>query len=342
MPRKLTLSELIAQALTARNVGAVPVDPYATAREGYTLATDPIPALQPALNTLGRVPGIGPALQMGAELVAPTYADVLTAGMNRVGKLLTGGGETLADLAKLTTYHGTPHPFSPTPDNPLGAFDASKIGTGEGAQAFGHGTYLAETPGVARSYTTMHADMNVPGPLYTVDLPDELVGQMLDWDKPLRLQPDAVKQALAKVALPQKTVDTMSREELIDTLQYVDPNGAWTDEASLLEFGAVPTLDELRQSAHNMDIDDYLSLRLTEDTNATGQAIYKLLTARAGGGQVAYSAEGQKVASDVLRAAGIPGIKYLDRPSRGATSNQTRNFVVFPGEERRLTILKRE
>lgn len=342
MPKKLTLADLIAQGLTAPNVGAVPVDPYATARQGYTWATEPIPQAQPVLDALGRIPYVGSALKMGAELMAPSYADVLTSGMSRVGKMLSGGADTLADLARLTTYHGTPHRFPPTPDNPLGAFDASKIGTGEGAQAFGHGIYLAETPEVAKFYTTMGGNKNAPGSLYTVDLPDQIIDQMLDWDKPLSAQPEAVRKALAKVAMPSKTVDTMSREELINTLQYVDPNGTWTDEASLLEFGEVPTLDELREAARNMEIDEYLALPMTQDPNITGQALYKQLTARAGGGKVAYSAEGQKLASELLRAAGIPGIKYLDATSRGSTSKNTRNFVVFPGEEHRLTILNRE
>lgn len=49
-------------------------------------------------------------------------------------------------------YHGSPHKFEPHPDNPLGKFDASKIGTGEGAQAYGHGLYFTESPEIARHY----------------------------------------------------------------------------------------------------------------------------------------------------------------------------------------------
>lgn len=41
-------------------------------------------------------------------------------------------------------YHGSPHDFD--------RFDLSKIGTGEGAQAYGHGLYFAEREGIARSY----------------------------------------------------------------------------------------------------------------------------------------------------------------------------------------------
>ena len=44
----------------------------------------------------------------------------------------------------IKAYHGTPHSFD--------KFDMSKIGTGEGAQAYGHGLYFAESPDVADEY----------------------------------------------------------------------------------------------------------------------------------------------------------------------------------------------
>ena len=55
-------------------------------------------------------------------------------------------------MAELDVYHGTPHRFPATEANPFGEFDASKIGTGEGAQAYGHGVYLAQAPDVAEGY----------------------------------------------------------------------------------------------------------------------------------------------------------------------------------------------
>jgi hypothetical protein len=44
----------------------------------------------------------------------------------------------------IRAYHGSPHDFD--------KFDLGKIGTGEGAQAYGHGLYFAENEGVARNY----------------------------------------------------------------------------------------------------------------------------------------------------------------------------------------------
>ena len=68
----------------------------------------------------------------------------------RTAAALTRAGENLAAPATLnrqlgaTVWHGSPHKFD--------AFDAGKIGTGEGAQAYGHGLYLADAPGVAGGY----------------------------------------------------------------------------------------------------------------------------------------------------------------------------------------------
>jgi hypothetical protein len=100
------------------------------------------------------------------------------------------GSKALAELAKradagdevarqgIRAYHGSPHDFPPVrelemPDgavvyqsmddavpegaqviaeHPLGRFDMSKIGTGEGAQAYGRGLYFAEAEDVAKGY----------------------------------------------------------------------------------------------------------------------------------------------------------------------------------------------
>lgn len=66
----------------------------------------------------------------------------------KMGTMPDGPG-TLKGLAKgpIKAYHGSPHDFD--------QFSLSKIGTGEGAQAYGHGLYMAEHPDVARGYRDM-------------------------------------------------------------------------------------------------------------------------------------------------------------------------------------------
>ena len=70
----------------------------------------------------------------------------------KAGQLAEQYMVNMGGMIPLDVYHGTPHTLPPTPRNPLGEFDASKIGTGEGAQAYGHGLYLAGEKSTAEYY----------------------------------------------------------------------------------------------------------------------------------------------------------------------------------------------
>jgi hypothetical protein len=337
-----------------------------------------VPTLKPeTADLLMNVAPLAPAALRGAaatgRFVAPKAGQLAEQYMVRTGGILP-----------LDVYHGTPHTLPPTPRNPLGEFDASKIGTGEGAQAYGHGIYTAEARPVAEEYAknlanadrfnqgrlTAHAnakrlaeltgspeyaaddirfvlesnpdheqkklltetlnflesgDYKKPlenkGNLYKVNLPDEMIAKMLDWDKPLSQQPEIM---------------------------------------NILEKNYRP---------------DYLKMF----KNRPGSDFYKAISGNEG-------MEDLKVlGSSELKNIGIPGIKYLDEKSRnpGITSmtqaqldtridilkkdidsglgnqdrmkqilsaleaerashqNLTRNFVTFPGEEQNLRILER-
>jgi len=208
-------------------------------------------------------------------------------------------------------YHGGPHKFPPTPDNPLGEFDASKIGSGVGAQSYSHGVYVAQNPKVAQ-FTA--------GPesfLYTADLPDEMVDRMLDWDKPLSEQPEAIRKALANI-------------QPISVVDGTEPVGGGVIRIKNdPDFGPKYFLEidgtSFRLSPEDLD-------RLAGENR--GESFYRSLKEKFGGGK-----PGEIKASEYLRALGIPGIKYLDA---GSKAKPTRNFVLFPGEEKKAKILKRE
>jgi len=358
-PRNIGLG--LARGITADVLG-MPVDTLNMLREGLL---SPAAGGNPSARVLGGL--LGPVQQTGsgdwfaqqmglpqgeglayeaARMVSPSPSDVM--GLLR-----------RAPIQEIMTYHGTPHRFEPTPDNPLGEFRASQIGTGEGAQAYGHGIYVAEDKGVAQSYAknlsnrdiknqnrlNAHANaqrlaglagdpeyaaddirrvletdpehsqksllletlrmletgeyknpLDNAGSLYTADLPDEMVDRMLDWDKPLSEQPEAVKQALMK----DSWLRSWYERGKIDNL-YQD-GGA---------FYRAVTSKKAQDAPINMSV------------------------------QAAENAA-QAPASQYLRSLGIPGIKYLDAGSRGDKAKPTRNFVVFPGEEKKVKILKRE
>ncbi|MDE2106377.1 MAG: hypothetical protein KGL39_54680, partial [Patescibacteria group bacterium] len=101
------------------------------------------------------------------------------------------GGLTAEEAkAGIEVYHGSPYEFE--------AFDTGKIGTGEGAQSYGYGHYLAEHPDVAGEYAKKLSE-DKAGQFYKARIlrsPDEF----LDWDKPLAEQSPQVQEALKKLA----------------------------------------------------------------------------------------------------------------------------------------------
>jgi len=84
-----------------------------------------------------------------------TPEDVTEMALNVAGTGYLGGG-LLTGVPKgavlgANVWHGGPNRWMPEPGYPQGRPLLSRVGTGEGAQAYGHGFYSAEAPGVARS-----------------------------------------------------------------------------------------------------------------------------------------------------------------------------------------------
>jgi len=228
-------------------------------------------------------------------------------------------------LLGTTAYHGSPYLFD--------KFNINKVGTGEGAQAYGHGMYFAENPNVAQQYTTAGLSTKAPnretefiirakeatandeaakqflqkrlasasddvkpylqkalnnfdsfkaGNVYKVDIPDQDIPKMLNWDKPIKEQ-KSIMQALKK-ASKQKD-----------------------------EFA-----------------NDILKYDLVDEPTLLGKDLYDKLNYQFG--------ENQSLSSDYLSKFGLKGIKYLDEGSRG-TGKGTSNFVVF--DPKQVKILER-
>ena len=63
------------------------------------------------------------------------------------------GAETLPEVEEIIAYHGSPHDFD--------KFQMDKIGTGEGAQAYGHGLYAADLEKTSDFYKNMLKDEQI-------------------------------------------------------------------------------------------------------------------------------------------------------------------------------------
>jgi len=301
------------------------------------------------------VPGVGQALAARDVERARRANDPAGMAMASMGAI---PGGRLAKLLKrydpvmqqLDVYHGTPHKFPATEANPLGEFDASKIGTGEGAQAYGHGIYLAESPGVAESYKQMSPQM-LPVSKYA---PDEesayyaarVVRQMGSPEKAIeklagsgksqefvkaikdgsykRFYDELPQASLYKADLPDEMI-----ERMLDWDQPLSKQPAAIQEiARKIGIGKAAGRTKAKLQAF---------IEGTE-TPETGRV------AKGGDLYLALSDYGNEsvAGTRALQEAGILGIKYRDAGSRGQGGTGTRNFVVFPGEEKKVRILERK
>ena len=95
------------------------------------------------------------------------------------GAIRPGAARTTPETG-IRAYHGSPHDFD--------RFDMSKIGTGEGAQAFGHGLYFAENEGVAKYYR----DALSTGPLGPFYSKAAVGGKAFDPEDPLHVAAGAI------------------------------------------------------------------------------------------------------------------------------------------------------
>ncbi len=363
---------------------------------------NPIPDWLQAQNASVTDSSLTKALRMIGHLIGadnPTTQVIGLMATDLPGEAPTGGlAKAVGDLwerAKtIRAFHGSPHDFE--------QFSTAKIGTGEGAQAYGHGLYFAEKEGVAKGYKErlsaaysntpqetaqqalkLHGDRQVAAAQLAdrvknleqaqglrqqattlIDAPvfdrarydllthqaDSLEGgalathpaeieklreasrilasgqplegrmyevaikaapeDFLDWDKPLSQQPEAVRSMFGYVERP-----TQAETDAVFALAK--------------RRGVNPaTMPEYKALEKRLDV----AAKLEQDYQS-GSDIYRQLAKQPDTVEMMTNMDGQQqmlsvqnrsdaMASERLRQAGIPGVKYLDQGSRGKTGGQ--------------------
>ena len=253
------------------------------------------------------------------------------------------------DLAKsvkpITAYHGSPHEFD--------QFDTSKIGTGEGAQAYGHGLYFAGNEGVARSYRDALSNHDLltlrdPKTNKIIYQGDSIPPHVLEASKYLESGRRSAGQ------FPHNTA-------YYATKGYESAGGSEQDVINAInELKDVKTnyeknpghMYEVNIAAHPdhmLDWDKPLSEQSEHVQNVMAPRLEKFRKLGANfnhdpSGAELYRAAHPTVqldedidwnkglaeqASKFLQRAGIHGVRYLDAGSRNAQGDPTHNYVVF-------------
>lgn len=249
----------------------------------------------------------------------------------------------------ITAYHGSPHDFD--------QFDISKLGTGEGAQAYGHGLYFAGDERVAQSYKKALAPGEDPvqsvsfrGNEMPVKNPETPVEQLVTYMRQVGYSPKDAFNRARKTFTP----------EMLSGISHLSPEDFATGMPEKyrasghmykvkLNIGQHELLDwdrplsaqhpNVQAALARIDPDQWHPTGGDYDPSEQGQMAYQRLVS-SGNKQGAIGEHlragnpmkrGDKWASEALMAQGIKGIRYRDAGSRGddKDGDPTHNYVMF-------------
>lgn len=208
----------------------------------------------------------------------------------------------------IEVYHGSPHDFE--------QFDVSKIGTGEGAQSYGHGIYLAENPEVAGGYKERLAAKQAPmggAPKGKTEIrhEDGMWNVYVDGE---------IQNGFGAKLDAEKYVNkgNLYRARILaDKEHFLD----WDKPLSEQSPHVQEVLKKLGIEGDRTDGEEFAGQKITFAPR-TGAEIYRKLqptkTREGGSGDKTYpiNYKDDAEASKILQESGIPGIKYLDQGSR--------------------------
>ena len=226
----------------------------------------------------------------------------------------------------ITAYHGSPYDFT--------RFDSSKIGTGEGAQSYGHGLYIAETTSTAKTYATPESSYRrLSGHMAPME---EFAFDLLSQGR----TSDQVWNAMV-AKYGRDAADTAVFQDSYDSAIAANKGNIYTVRVPRTAVDAMLDWDKPLSEQPKNVIDAVAALNgVTPDAyrqmitldpdkfNKTGKEVYQLVANGRGQRNAGGFGIDQEAASKRLSDLGIPGIKYLDQGSRTAGEG-TRNFVVF-------------
>ena len=286
------------------------------------------------------VPGIAPAAREVAAVVADlppaaredavhaAMADAINGTEPRAAEMLNIAADHEPRIAEsFDAWHGSPHEVD--------RFDSSRIGTGEGAQSYGHGLYFAEKEGTARYYRDALSPQVSPLARGFIERHDgDLTAALKDFDdhygKALGDDSPFVREARAEIAAGLKPGGNLYRV-LIKANQdhFID----WDKPLSEQSPHVRAAIEKLVQD-HSVFRGGAVTGRELYEHLAGEMATRKKLPPDENG--FYKFDEGHGAASNALAGAGVHGIKYLDSGSRDAGEG-TRNFVIFDDKHIEIT-----
>lgn len=271
-------------------------------------------------NLLAASP-LGIGLSAADLIHAKNANDPMGAAAAAIGMVPGLKPEVQAVRQGIRAFHGSPHDFD--------RFDISKIGTGEGAQAYGHGLYFAENEGVARGYREQLASNQIPTEkLAEYYKPGEILRTDYGYDLVKKFDKDS--RAVTVRSVDKEGNPTQDLIGLRDRVHTTQPSLETFN--SVMRARGIPehkpgSMYEVNINAKPEQFLDWD--RLLRDQPQAVQNLTKDLFAKRFPNADPFSAEsvgsaykrlenfgtGRSVSQE-FDEAGIPGIRYLDQGSR--------------------------
>lgn len=227
---------------------------------------------------------------------------------------------TFENLREHRVFHGSGAEFD--------AFDHSHMGEGEGAQAYGWGTYVTEVEGIGRAYARNPWQMKINELESNISrakekLPfmppsatkTELENNIKEWEEELAKLENGNKH-LYTVEIPEDNGENylhwekpLTREQLSSVAEALKADG-WSEAE-----GNHPTFTKNDN-------------KIVLNERAAGSDVYAELEEAMGS---------QQKASEFLSSIGFTGISYPAQFRSGGREDNSRNFVIFNEKDAQIT-----
>ena len=293
------------------------------------------PAKKDSSNLLASVTGAG---LLGGSMLASEDAD---AGI----------------LSRIKAFHGSPHDFD--------RFSSENIGTGEGAQAYGHGLYFAEREGTAQSYR----DALTPRDF---DYEEHLMEQykaaesMQDYNRMDMLERAMQHDTPADFRDIASDVDydddyRQLANDMADEMEgFVNPRGNPVNFGRMYEVDINASADDLLdydvplkdqpekiQNAFKDIWRDGLAddpilkdiYKTADDVDFNTMGLFDQSQGSQAYKEFANKLGGEAAFSKLLNDKGIKGVKYADAQTRFSPKGRTNNYVIF--DEKTIEIARK-
>ena len=287
---------------------------------------------------------------LGKAFPGNTYESMMT----------QGDPKALAELAMqapfnaMIAYHGTPHKI-------VGNFDINKVGTGEGAQHYGHGIYFAESPTIANEYKGSDAvklfangvetESPVAKQIVRYGTPENYIQNM---EKVVQKKTKTLQNASKEEILPGLSDYDMAKMDLDNTLKKIEeaktyksvetrPVGnlykvdipdeevantlnwyeSFKNQPEAVQKALTNLGPEIKFGSNKESVADWLKMTGNLPPHLTRQSGNEIYN------ELAKQLGGAKEASAYLNNLGIKGIKYENFQIKQGAGGGTHNYVMF-------------